>query len=64
MGEFKTEGYDTALEQERLRMEAEDRRLFYVAATRAREHLVIPLFWGKRKGFLRCSKASSPIGTR
>jgi len=50
VGNFKTGGYDSALEQEKRKMEAEDRRLLYVAATRARDHLVIPLFRGKRKG--------------
>jgi len=48
IGPCKTLGYDSALEKERAKMEAEDRRLFYVAATRARDHLVIPLFWSKR----------------
>jgi ATP-dependent exoDNAse (exonuclease V) beta subunit len=52
LGGFQTHGYAPALEQERARMEAEDRRLFYVAATRARDYLVLPLFWGKRgRGF-------------
>ncbi len=60
MGDFKTQGYDAALEQEKLRMEAEDRRLFYVAATRAREYLVIPLFWGKRKGFFKMLEGRLP----
>ncbi len=52
-GSFKTIGYEDALQKERLRMEAEDRRLLYVAVTRARDHLVVPLFSGKKhKGFL------------
>ena len=49
-GSFKTYGFDAAQEQEKARREAEERRLFYVAATRARDHLVIPLFPGKRPG--------------
>jgi ATP-dependent helicase/nuclease subunit A len=52
IGNFQTAGYASALEQEKAKMEAEDRRLFYVAATRARDYLVLPLFWGKRgRGF-------------
>ena len=49
-GPFKTYGFDAAREQEKTRREAEERRLFYVAATRARDQLVIPLFPGKRSG--------------
>jgi ATP-dependent helicase/nuclease subunit A len=52
IGNFHTDGYASALEQEKAKMEAEDRRLFYVATTRARDYLVLPLFWGKRgRGF-------------
>jgi len=60
IGEFKTEGYDSALEQEKVKMEAEDRRLFYVAASRARDYLAIPLFWGKRKGFFKMLEGQLP----
>jgi ATP-dependent exoDNAse (exonuclease V) beta subunit len=60
IGGFKTAGYDSALKQEKARMEAEDRRLFYVAATRARDYLVIPLFWGKRKGFFSLLEGKVP----
>jgi ATP-dependent helicase/nuclease subunit A len=60
IGDFKTEGYDSALEQEKAKMEAEDRRLFYVAATRARDYLAIPLFWGKRKGFFKMFEGQLP----
>lgn len=52
LGQFKTLGYDSAWEREQAKMEAEERRLLYVATTRARDHLVIPLFWSKRgKGY-------------
>ncbi len=44
IGNFQTNGYASALEQEKAKMEAEDRRLFYVAAIRARDYLVLPLF--------------------
>lgn len=60
VGEFQTAGYQYALEQEKRKMEAEDRRLLYVAATRARDHLVIPLFWGKRKGFFNLLEEKLP----
>lgn len=49
-GPFKTRGFDAARDREKARREAEERRLFYVAATRARDHLVIPLFPGKKSG--------------
>ncbi|MBU1207446.1 MAG: UvrD-helicase domain-containing protein [Proteobacteria bacterium] len=62
IGDFKTAGYDSAWEQEKIKMEAEDRRLFYVAATRARDYLAIPLFWGKRKGFFKMLEGQLPDG--
>ena len=45
-GHFKTPGYDEAWEQERQYVEAERLRLLYVAATRAREHLIVPCVTG------------------
>ncbi len=45
---FESAGYEEALEREKRRLLAESRRLFYVAATRARDYLVIPVFGGKR----------------
>lgn len=48
IGSFKTMGYEEAWQKEKLRMEAEDRRLLYVAVTRARDHLIIPFFSGKK----------------
>lgn len=60
-GSFKTIGYDEAFQKEKLKMEAEDRRLLYVAVTRARDHLVIPLFSGKKnKGLLSLLQARLP----
>src|SRR5512136_1171365 len=41
-------------------MDAEDRRLFYVAATRERDYLAIPLFFGKRKGFFNMLEGQLP----
>ena len=61
IGDFQTGGYASALEQEKAKMEAEDRRLFYVAATRARDYLVLPLFWGKRgRGFFSLLEEKLP----
>jgi ATP-dependent helicase/nuclease subunit A len=45
-GHFKTPGYDDAWEQEKEYTEAERLRLLYVAATRAREHLIVPCVAG------------------
>jgi len=41
-------GYAEAWEEEKDRLKEESLRLFYVAATRARDYLVIPAFGGKR----------------
>ena len=61
IGNFQTNGYSSALEQEKAKMEAEDRRLFYVAATRARDFLVLPLFWGRRgRGFFSLLEENLP----
>ena len=61
IGNFQTAGYGSALEREKAKMEAEDRRLFYVAATRARDYLVLPLFWGKRgRGFFSLLEEKLP----
>ena len=43
IGPFDPEGWDQARAEERLQEEAEERRLLYVALTRARDHLVIPI---------------------
>ena len=53
-GHFKTPGYDDAWEQEKQQVEAERLRLLYVAATRAREHLIAPCVMGilNAKGLL------------
>jgi ATP-dependent helicase/nuclease subunit A len=61
IGNFQTNGYSSAMEQEKAKMEAEDRRLFYVAATRARDYLVLPLFWGRRgRGFFSLLEENLP----
>jgi len=46
---LKTAAYQEALERERQRVEAEEVRLLYVAATRARDWLVVPFFETSRK---------------
>ncbi|MHB8781049.1 MAG: UvrD-helicase domain-containing protein [Candidatus Geothermincolia bacterium] len=47
---FTSCGWDEALALERRKQEAERFRLFYVAVTRARDHLVIPRFAASRAG--------------
>lgn len=50
---FSSYGFDELAQEEKNRLEAEKRRLFYVAATRARDYLVIPLMRDKkRSGYL------------
>jgi len=53
-GHFKTPGFDDAVTREKEQTDAERRRLLYVAATRARDHLVVPLVVppDERKGML------------
>jgi ATP-dependent helicase/nuclease subunit A len=53
--ELATVGWSAAKEDEKSRSDHEDRRLLYVAATRACDYLVLPLFWSKKPGagFLR-----------
>ena len=46
-GHFTTPGYDDVWDDEKAHIEAERLRLLYVAATRAREHLLIPCVVGK-----------------
>jgi len=40
---FRTPGFKAAWEGEQLRMSAEEKRLLYVAATRARDRLIVPV---------------------
>lgn len=53
-GRFATAGYEAAEEDENAMIVAEARRLLYVAVTRARDHIVIPVVppEGKEKGML------------
>jgi ATP-dependent exoDNAse (exonuclease V) beta subunit len=44
IGGFEPQGWDAARADEKRQQEAEERRLLYVALTRARDHLVIPCF--------------------
>ncbi len=46
--DFPTPDYEERLDEEREALELEDIRLLYVAATRARDHLVIPDIRGKQ----------------
>ncbi|HEX3853715.1 MAG TPA: UvrD-helicase domain-containing protein [Polyangiaceae bacterium] len=54
-GGFKTPGFDDAYDLEKQHVDAEQRRLLYVAATRARDFLIIPsiLDEDKAKGMLK-----------
>ncbi|MBI3742993.1 MAG: hypothetical protein HY261_01725 [Chloroflexi bacterium] len=52
---FQTPGYEAAKEREKRAEEAEGVRLMYVAATRAKDHLVVSRF--RRKDYNRCYAA-------
>jgi ATP-dependent exoDNAse (exonuclease V) beta subunit len=56
---FCTPGFEQAEDLERRHAEAEQRRLLYVAATRARDHLVVPLV-AKDAPFARQKKSEDP----
>ncbi len=60
---FKTPGFDEANEREALHEEAERRRLLYVAATRARDYLILPavLDGDKAKGMLEALSSCLPL---
>jgi ATP-dependent helicase/nuclease subunit A len=45
---FQTPGYDEVWEEEKALVEAERLRILYVAATRTRDHLLIPAVTGRR----------------
>jgi ATP-dependent exoDNAse (exonuclease V) beta subunit len=47
--EFWTRNFEDLSEWEKIRGEAEEKRLLYVAMTRAREFSVLPLYWVKEK---------------
>jgi ATP-dependent helicase/nuclease subunit A len=49
IGSFKPAGWAEREEWETRQREAEERRLLYVALTRARDHLVLPCFTGERR---------------
>ena len=59
IGKFKPGGWEQQEEIENLEQDAEGRRLLYVAATRARDHLIIPCLPVKR---LRAGWGLSPTG--
>jgi ATP-dependent exoDNAse (exonuclease V) beta subunit len=62
VGDFATPGWDGAVEREKEIGEAERARLLYVACTRARDHLIVPIIPepGKRKGLLECLDPDLP----
>lgn len=45
---FQTIGFDEALEEEEHILLSEQLRLLYVAMTRAKDHLIIPMFYGEK----------------
>jgi len=49
-GWFQTADFERLLEQEEAAVEAERLRLLYVAMTRARDHLVLPMFYAEKDG--------------
>ncbi|MDP8228449.1 MAG: 3'-5' exonuclease, partial [Candidatus Electryoneaceae bacterium] len=51
---FQSVDFDDVLKDEQQIQKAESLRLLYVAMTRARDHLVIPIFYGKKpKGYVK-----------
>ncbi|BBM87810.1 UvrD-helicase domain-containing protein [Candidatus Uabimicrobium amorphum] len=50
-GLLETQNYSIICEKEKNRLVAEEKRLLYVAATRARDYLLVPVS-GKKQGFL------------
>ena len=72
IGKFKPDGWEQQAEKEDLEQDAEGRRLLYVAATRARDHLVIPCLpgqtvesWlGPMANPLVCEAEDIPFGKR
>jgi len=62
VGDFATPGWTEAVEREKELGEAERARLLYVACTRARDHLIVPIIppAGKRKGMLDWLDPSLP----
>jgi ATP-dependent helicase/nuclease subunit A len=58
---FQTPGYAAALQRQNVYEESEERRLFYVAATRARDWLVLPIFHTDRAiGYHRLLEEALP----
>lgn len=49
IGSFLPAGWEEAQQEEKRQQDAEERRLLYVALTRARDHLVIPCFPDQRR---------------
>ena len=58
-GAFDSSGYRGAVEREKTRLAAETVRLFYVATTRARDYLVVPVYAGKRGGGFHAALAGA-----
>jgi ATP-dependent exoDNAse (exonuclease V) beta subunit len=68
LGSMKTRGWEAAKREEEDRAEHEQRRMLYVAMTRAKDLLVIPAFWSRDRqaGFLKyfCERYAPPAESR
>jgi ATP-dependent helicase/nuclease subunit A len=62
VNDFETPGWEDAIAREDEAADAERRRLLYVACTRARDHLIVPLVPapGKRRGMLEWLEPGLP----
>jgi ATP-dependent helicase/nuclease subunit A len=60
---FRTPGYDDADVREKEHREAEDKRLLYVAATRAQDRLVVPFFDKPSKSSSSKSELPPPLSS-
>ena len=62
VGDFETPGWEAALEREKELQDAERKRLLYVACTRPRDHLIVPIVPapGERKAMLEWLEQDLP----
>ena len=60
--EFMTPGFEAAWQAEKDQRAAEEKRLLYVAVTRARDHLIVPISCDPREGSMLFDLAPSLVG--